>query len=370
MTRLPALLLLLSTALGACAQLSGGSGAAKEQAGPRKGPMAFAVEVAPVAVRDVVYSISAVGSLQAYDDIQVTARVVGAVEAVHFTEGDTVSADQVLVEIEPRRFQLALDSAHATVQKAIAARDDARKGLRRRQKLGMEGVAAAEEVDVYRTKTATLEAELAQAKAAESLAELNLRDARVRAGVGGVVQTRPVHAGQYVQLGTVLATLVQRDPLMLRFKVAQQDAAQLDVGKIAHFTVRGLQGTRTASIVHVAQAADEASRMVAVIAKVDSPDPALRPGSFAEVTVQVGAPTPAPVIPMTAVRPSEKGFLAYVVQDAKAHERVLQLGMRTEDGQVEVRSGVQAGETLVIVGAEALREGAAVRVGGAAVHKP
>jgi len=355
----------------ACASCAGhpGDAATKGAGSEKKGPLAFAVEVAPVALRSVIYSVSAVGSVQAYDEIQVTARVVGAVEAVYFTEGDTVAADQVLVEIEPRRFQLALDSAHANVQRAIAARDDARKSLQRRQKLGQEGIAAAEEVDVYRTKVATLEADLAQAKVAVSLAELNLRDARVRAGVAGVVQTRPVHAGQYVQLGAVLATLVQREPLMLRFKVAQQDAARLGPGIKAHFTVHGVKGDYEATIIHVAQSADETSRMVAAAARIDQPDPALRPGSFAEVTVPIGAPAPAPVIPLTAVRPSEKGFLAFVIEAGKARERVLTLGMRTEDGQVEVRSGVQPGESLVVVGAEALREGAAVRI-AATVGKP
>ena len=74
----------------------------------------------------------------------------------------------------------------------------------------------------------------------------------------------------------------------------------------------------------------------------------------------------APVIPQTAVRPSERGFLAYVVQDDVAHERVLTLGMRTPDGLVEVRGGLRPGERLVVRGAEALREGAPVRISGGA----
>ncbi|HEX7829689.1 MAG TPA: efflux RND transporter periplasmic adaptor subunit, partial [Thermoanaerobaculia bacterium] len=90
--------------------------------------------------------------------------------------------------------------------------------------------------------------------------------------------------------------------------------------------------------------------------------PELRPGAFARVTVPVGATREAPVVPQTAIRPSEKGFLAYVVNDGAAQQRILTLGMRTADGQVEVRSGLTAGETLVIRGAEALRDGAKVKV--------
>jgi membrane fusion protein, multidrug efflux system len=68
------------------------------------------------------------------------------------------------------------------------------------------------------------------------------------------------------------------------------------------------------------------------------------------------------VIPQTAVRPSERGFLAYVIEGGVAKERVLTLGMRTADGRVEVTSGVRPGESLVVRGAEALRDGAAVVV--------
>jgi hypothetical protein len=68
------------------------------------------------------------------------------------------------------------------------------------------------------------------------------------------------------------------------------------------------------------------------------------------------------VIPQTAVRPSERGFLAYVVQGDVAHERVLKLGLRTSDGLVEVREGLAPAESLVVRGAEALADGAKVRV--------
>jgi RND family efflux transporter MFP subunit len=103
--------------------------------------------------------------------------------------------------------------------------------------------------------------------------------------------------------------------------------------------------------------------MVEVTARIDDPARGdLRPGAFAQITVPVGDNAKAPVIPQTAVRPSARGFLAYVVEDGAAKERVLTLGMRTTDGLVEVRSGLAAGEQLVVRGAEALRDGAAVKI--------
>jgi len=103
--------------------------------------------------------------------------------------------------------------------------------------------------------------------------------------------------------------------------------------------------------------------MVDITADVVNPNQAaLRPGAFARVIVPVGTRDSAPVIPQTAIRPSERGFLAYVVDDGVAHQRVLTLGMRTADGLVEVRDGIKPGEQLVVRGSEALRDGAKVKV--------
>ena len=167
-----------------------------------------------------------------------------------------------------------------------------------------------------------------------------------------------VQTGQYVQPGTVLATVVQRDPLLLRFDVPESDAQRLANKLPVKFKVHSENADvdYSAVISHVSQQANETSRMVQITAEIDDPKKEdLRPGAFAEVTVAIGASVDATVVPQTAVRPSEKGFLAYVVEDGHAHERVLTLGMRTAEGLVEVRSGLKAGEQLVVRGAEALQ---------------
>lgn len=332
-----------------------------------RGKIQFPVEVVPVVSRRVEYSIGAVGSVEAFEVVQVTTRVSGQVEQVRFAEGDAVRQGQTLVEIEPERYRLSVRSAKAALEKAEAAKADAESGLTRREGVNAKnpGLIPGEELETWRTKVRTATAEAAQARAALDLAELNLRDAFVRAPVSGVIQTRTVQTGRYVQPGAILTTLVRREPLLLRFSVPEQDAAQLRPGLPARFLARGSEREYSAKITSVAETADETSRMVAVTAEVDDPNKeALRPGAFAQVTVPVGAATDAPVIPQTAVRPSERGFLAYVVEGDVARSRVLTLGLRTADGQVEVRDGLRPGELLVVRGAEALYEGAPVRVSG------
>jgi multidrug efflux system membrane fusion protein len=326
--------------------------------------MAFPVEVIPVEAHDVEATITAAGSIEAFEIVQVTARVPGAVERVHLREGERVAKGAVLVEIEPERYRLAVVEARAAHEKAKAALGEAEAGLTRREGANERnpGVIPGEELGAWRTRAATATAEVAAQEAALRLAERNFNDARARAPFAGIIQTRDVQTGQYVQPGTLLTTLVRRDPLLLRFQVPEGESHELRPGLMARFRVRDSKDDREAKIVHVADTAHPSTRMVAVTAEVPNADPSLRPGAFAEVTVPIEVKRSAPVIPQTAVRPSERGFLAFIVEGDTAHERILTLGMRTPEGLVEVREGVQPGDTLVVRGAEALREGAKVKV--------
>jgi membrane fusion protein, multidrug efflux system len=367
----PLLVLLLASLLPV---LSGCGKGGPEVGGPAGGPggamkgrMAFPVDITEVHARPMVYRVTAVGSVDAFEVVQVTARVAGVVDRVRFQEGTRVAAGQGLVDIEQDRYRLAVQSAQATLAKAQAAKADAEAGLARREGAVAKnpGIIPGEEIETWRTKSLAAAADVAQAKAASDQADLNLRDARVLAPVAGLIQTRSVQTGQYVQPGAVLATLVRRDPLLLRFKVTEQDAARIRAGDPATFVVRNDKQEYRARITFVAASAEEQSRMVPITAEVtDAARATLRPGTFAEVRVPIGEARATPVIPQTAVRASERGFLAYVVQGDRAVERVLTLGLRTDDGQVEVLAGLAAGERVVVRGGEALRDGAQVRPAG------
>lgn len=362
---LPALLVVASllVSAAACRKGAGEAGARNRQA------VAFPVEVAPVEIRSLVYAVNAVGSVEAFEKVQVTARVGGIVDRVLFSEGSLARTGQVLAEIEPERFRLAVEAAQAAYEKSEASKADAEAGLKRRETVINQtpGLIPGEELETWRTKVLLATSDVAQTRAALNQANLNLRDAFVKAPVAGIIQTRTVQTGQYVDVGTVLATLVRRDPLLLRFKVPERDAARIRVGQEASFRIRDVTREFGARIVHVGAAADIGTRMVELTAEIkESGDEALRPGTFAEIVIPVESARPAPVIPQTAIRPSERGFLAFVVENDTAVERVLGLGLRTPEGQVEVLTGLAEGEKLVIRGSEALRSGVPVRISSAA----
>jgi RND family efflux transporter MFP subunit len=187
----------------------------------------------------------------------------------------------------------------------------------------------------------------------------------VRAPIEGTIQTRTVETGQYVNAGYVMATLLRENPMLLRFQVEPSEAPRIKPGMVANFTMRETQRQFSAKITLTSGSADPTTHMVGVTGEVDATENKywLRPGSFCDVSIDVNATRDAPVIPRSATRATDHGYVAYVLdkEGDNAEERTLTLGMTTKDGWVEVRSGLTPGDWIVVRGAEALTPGAKVR---------
>jgi RND family efflux transporter MFP subunit len=327
----------------------------------------YPVQVAPVVVRQVQYNVMAPGSIDAFQQVQITSRVSGAVDKVAFVEGQTVKQGDPLVNIEVERFEVAVGQAKAALDKTIAAHKAAEAELARRQGAvaAHPGLVAGEEIEQYATSVASTQADADAAQQSLRVAQLNLRDANVRAPFAGVIQSRTVQAGQYLQPGTVLGTLLQRDPLLLRFPVTEADAPRVKTGMTAHVTLRESSRTYSANIILVAAAADPTTRLVQVTATVDDTDHKywLRPGAFCDVNVPIGDARQGIVIPSLSVQPTEKGNVVYTVDAGNiAHLKNVALGMHTPEGGVEITQGLAAGDVLVVRGFEPLSEGAPVQI--------
>lgn len=335
---------------------------------PAQGPSArpaLRVRTAQVLAEDVVYTVRALGSLEAEELVQVTAEVEGAVSEVRFNEGDRVSPETVLVRIDPERYRLEAARAEADLLKAEAAARRAQEELDRRERLFGEQLVSVEDLNRARAERGRLEGESASLKATRDWALQNLRRADVRASRAGTIDTRAVSTGQFVKAGTVLATLVDVSRLRLRFKVSESESIGCKHGATLVFRVSAV-GDREfqASIYHVGQVADTATRQVEVLAWVKNPG-VLKPGFFAEVQLATETHPKALVVPESAVQASEKGFVAYVVDGSgKARQRALQIGLRTPDGRVEIVAGLKAGETVVVEGSDRLADGTAVQDAG------
>jgi multidrug efflux system membrane fusion protein len=319
------------------------------------------VEVRSIEPRPVTYSIQTVGTLQAREVLRVPARVSGVVQDVRFQEGQPVGPETVLARIDSERYALAAQRAEATHLQALAEAREAEAALEKRKALRQRdpGWVTEEELTNFTAQLDRARAAAAAAAAARDLALKDQRDSEVRVEYAGVIDKKSVDTGQYVNAGDTLATLVDTRRLKLSFKVAESESARLATGSRITFKVKALPGREfEGSLYHVGEVADPASRMVECLAWVDNRDRNLRPGYFAEVTAEIEERRDSIVVPQTAVLPTERGFVAFVVGEGdNAEERRVRLGLYTRDGGVEILEGLSAGDPLIVRGASLLKNG-------------
>lgn len=355
----PLLAVLIAAAIATgCSRSQGAPAPAQRRAG-------VTVRVEPVAVRDVVYRIQAVGSLEADEVVQVTAEVEGAVAAVLFDEGMRVSPRTVLARIDPERYRLEAQRAEAGFRKAQAEAKRAEQDYQRRVELSRENLVAEEELNRARGERDRLAAEANSVQAAWNIALQNVRRAEVSAPAGGVINTKKIEKGQWVKQGDVLATIVDTSRLRLRFKVSEGESLRAGRDQPITFKVSSLGNAQfQGRIYHVGEVADPATRQVEILAWVTNPG-VLKPGFFAEVELASETHKSAVVVPERAVQASEQGFVTYVVEEGKARARKVEIGVRTGDGGVEILGGLKAGEIVVVEGNDRVADGIAVTVPGA-----
>jgi multidrug efflux system membrane fusion protein len=351
----------IAVPLVACGLLLACGKAAEPGKGGAQGARSLAVRTAPVAARDVVYTIQSLGSLEPEELVQITAEVSGAVKEVMFHAGDRVTADTVIARIDPERYRLEAARAEAAYRKAVATWERSKADLARRDELAKDQLVAVEELNRVRQETEQLAADAAAARAALEIAQQNARRADVRPSRAGVINTRTVDTGRFVQVGSELATLVDLRRLRLRFKVTESESLKAADGQAVTFRVGSLgDAAFTARVYHVGNVADAATRQVEILAWVDNPG-VLKPGFFAEVTLATETRRGAIVVNEGAIQASERGFVVFVVADGKAQERPVAIGLRTGDGSVEIVSGLAVGDVIVTSGSDRLADGMAVR---------
>jgi multidrug efflux system membrane fusion protein len=396
--------LLLALAAGGCASSGAGekAGAPPEKPGaelPKK--RQFSVRVKTLTEQPVTYELAAVGTLEAQDVFQIDARVPGTLYDVNFKEGDEVKPDQPLCRIAPEAYRLYALKAESSHKQALANLEDTRRKnandkaraseklkqarleeTRRRQVKDV-GAISEEEISIYESKrkiteidekdmaeALLTEVEALRAVAAEreaiwKIALDDVRKSTVLPPIPGVIEKKLVTSGMHVTAGTPLATMVDRRALKLHFKVPEKDSGQLKQGGTARFSVPAWPGkTFEAEIYHISGQLDPDARTIAAWARIDKPEAvaALRPGYFASVKLTTGGNQKALVVPAMSVLPTEKGFVAFVVKDGKAERRFVQVGLSVTDNQLEVISGLNAGESVVIEGANNLQDGFEVKV--------
>ena len=304
------------------------------------------VETAAARADTVEDAILATGQVEALQQVDLRPDVEGRVVRLLFTEGQRVSAGAPLVKIDDA--ELA-----AQVARAEADRDLAQQALVRAQQLVADRAAAPADLE-------RAEATARSAAASLDLLALRLERTTVRAPFAGVIGQRLVSLGDVVNSQSRLLTLQTVSPARATFTVPERYATELKPGQQVTFRVAALPGrTFTAQVDFVDPVVTLPSRTITVKALAANGDGVLHPGMFLEARLATSLRPNATVIPEEAVIPSASSSFVWVVVDGQVTRRDVALGVRTT-GFVEILSGVEVGEQVVVGGTDRLSEGAKV----------
>ncbi|HEX6132726.1 MAG TPA: efflux RND transporter periplasmic adaptor subunit [Longimicrobiales bacterium] len=303
------------------------------------------------------------GSLQPERKATVRAEVAGAVVSTSAEVGQSVQRGQVLGRIDDLAIRDGYGSAQSAVRAADAAAQVARRNTERMESLAGAGAVAERAVEDARTAQLAAEQRLADARTALANAEKLLGKTVLRAPISGVVAERAVNAGDIVQSGMALFTVVDPSSMQLEASVPSEQLAQVRVGAPVEFRVNGYTQSFTGRVDRVSPVADPATRQVRVFISIPNAQNRLVGGLFAEGRIQAETRTGL-LAPATALR-SIVGDEAEIlrVRNGIVESVEVTLGLRdTRSEIVEIADGVADGDTLLIGAARTVTPGTPVVV--------
>lgn len=352
--------LVLAALMAAGCRKPSGGGAPQQPGGARRAPR---VTVAAVQRVPLSWTVETVGTVEPREEVPVAAGVSGIAGRVEFKEGDPVTPETVLVRIDEEKYALEEKRAVADLARAQADLDHALVVWNQRRPLHEQKYISDEELAEAKAAHDRAVADRARAEAALAIARKALRDSAVRPPIAGKINARGISTGEYVKAETEVARIVDVSELHVRFTVPESESARLMAGLRVGFVARAAEGAKPeAELFWVSQAADPRTRTVACKARLLSPPEALKPGMSGTVSVVLANREGSLVIPAESLLPTERGFIAFVVEGGKAVERRVKPGTQTADGRVEAVEGLKEGDQVVVRGAGALRNGQEVEV--------
>jgi len=382
--------------LGACK--SGYQGSV-QQARPGENKAARQVKTARVEETPFGETVTANGTLAAFDQSTASVKVAGRLNAISVDLGSIVRQGQVIAQLEPNDYKLRVQQSEAalgqararlglspdgtddrvsveqtgTVRQAKAQLEEARLSRERAVRLVEQGIVAKADFDSadatfkvaqsrYQDALEEIrnrQALLAQRRSELALARQQLMDTTVHAPIDGIVQLKRASVGEYLAAGAPLVDIVRMNPLRLQAQVPERDAATVRFGQNVRVSVDGDTRVYVGQIKRLSPVITQESRMLMVEADVQN-DGNLRPGSFAKAEIVTNDAKMAVTVPNNAIVTFAGIEKVIVIQNGKALEKPITTGRRSGDW-TEILAGLNVGDQ-VIVDPGNLQSGMAVEV--------
>jgi multidrug efflux system membrane fusion protein len=352
------------------AYLAVGTSVGQQQPGSPPPNDAVPVTAIKVERRDLPIYARGIGTVRAWQSVQVRAQVNGYLQSIDFTEGQEVKAGDLLAMIDPRPYQTVLDQAKAKRAGDAATLANDQLNSRRDTTLARSSFASRQQVDNDNALVAQYQANVQQDDAAIAAARLNLDFCRVTAPFDGVVGFRQIDIGNLIQASSTqpIVTLTRVRPVAVVFTLPQEMLpevrAALAAGKppVQAFSTDDSKPLGTGALLTPDNTIDVSTGTISLKAIFPNDDRALWPGQFINAHAQLRIDHDAVVVPPSAVQHGPNGLYVFVVKpDGTAADTPVTVGYR-DAKFAEVTKGLDGGEQVVLDGQSRLQNGTKVTV--------
>ncbi len=347
--------------------LFAGCGSGKKVAAA-KSAAPIPVVVEPAKKSAVPLNLDAIGVVEPVHSIAIKSLVTGLLMKVDFGEGQEVKQGDLLFEIDPRPFQIAVNLAEADVQKFTVQLETAEDQLARYASLLPHGMVSQEQYKNIENAERTLKAQLQSSQAALANARLQLEYCSIRAPIAGRTGSLGAHEGDLVRASDAtvfLVTITQLSPIYVSFSVPQENLAAvqhfLAAGKITCIADPDARKER-GEMTFVDSAVDAATVTIRLKATFDNADHGLWPGQYVDVRSTLALEPDLTVVPSSALQTGPNGFQVFVVRENNTAELRRVTTGRTVGDTTVILKGIKPGERVVVDGQIRLRPDSSVEV--------
>lgn len=318
------------------------------------------VSVAPSEQRTIGLLEESVGTLESFADPLISAEVAGKVLEIRAVAGSKIEVGQVLAVLDAQDVSLARQSAQAEVRRVETLSNNQTKNRERLKQLREQNFISQSVLDDAVAQASALQNQMLSAKAQLALAEHNVGKTQILSPVAGRVEKQIAVRGQYVKVGDPLFQVVALNKLRVRLPFPENLSGQLIRGMTVSVSSSADALQLTGKIVEIRPMAGSGNRAFDVFVTLDNPG-VWKPGASVVGKVLLGEHLNAVVVPEGSVVFRPAGRVVYVVKGDKVEQRLVQVGVE-QNGVVEILSGLQANETVVVDGAGFLTDQAPILV--------